>query len=84
VAVAIYAFVVLKDVDNIKDFENLYKENFFLHYKDPEDKEIVDSIQKEVKSLQIRLQYICNSLYSNFSCPMKYETQTEEILNKIF
>ncbi|KAH0951475.1 hypothetical protein HN011_002049 [Eciton burchellii] len=49
VAVAIYAFVVLKDIDNIQDFGEIYNKSFFLNYdKDTNDKEIVDSIQKEL------------------------------------
>jgi len=51
VAVAIYAFVVLKDIDNMENFSEIYNKAFFLNYKNsPDDKEIVDSIQKEVRS----------------------------------
>ncbi|EZA58234.1 CD63 antigen [Ooceraea biroi] len=49
VAVAIYAFVVLKNSDGI-DFTSVYRTSFFEKYRpeNPDDVALVDSIQKEL------------------------------------
>lgn len=49
VAIAIYAFVVLKNADNI-NFKNEYARNVFNKYKDSQDnQDFVDFIQKELE-----------------------------------